>query len=497
MLARSALILLAGLAGLAAVDARPARGNNTITARPTHSTNIAITNRPMHSTNTTVTNAPIHSTTNTTVHDIPTHSSSASAGGLGCFGNLANATAPSPITTLCTPVVGAPAGTVSCEVKKTDGVTSPPVNNLIHHAAGLMPGKTIMCPNGLGGSGNCGNTDWLPTQSFKLQDLAERDACNVGTPECGPTHKNSEARTVRAVYDDQSTMDFCVCPTPVMPIETAAALVGQMPSVLRVGAARSFKIQAVDNQNPPGAAAAYGDRIVIFAQGMPLNVFIHESAHTWDWANSGGSYMSTGAEYTAALAADTCITDSYSGANSVENFAQMVVTYIGETHNAQTWANRVGADCMKNARQFVATHFPIKPPGVIVNAADVIVARSDIAAQPQYGLVPAGGCLTSQTRVYKACMQTDGNFVIYNVPKKMTALWSTWQHNGLGGGVQGVLNPNDGRFSVIDATGVSTWSSPAGTKVSNRFYMRMQDDGNLLIKDFNENVLWSSGTWHM
>ncbi|KAJ3144128.1 hypothetical protein HDU89_008961 [Geranomyces variabilis] len=241
-------------------------------------------------------------------------------------------------------------------------------------------------------------------------------------------------------------MDFWVCPTPVMLIETAAALVGQMPSVRRVGAARLLKIQAVDNQNPPGAAADYGNRIVVFAQGMPLN---------------------------------------------------MVLTYIGETRNAQTWANRVGADCMKNARQFVATHFPIKPPGVIVNATDVIVARSDIAAQPQYGLVPAGGCLTSQTRVYKACMQTDGNFVIYNVPKEMTALWSTWLHSGLGGGVQGVLNPNDGRISVIDATGVSTWSSPAGTKVSNRFYMRMQDDGNLLIKDFNENVPWSSGTWHM
>ncbi|KAI8585033.1 hypothetical protein BDZ88DRAFT_55243 [Geranomyces variabilis] len=486
MLARSALILLAGLAGLAAVDARPTRGNNTITDRPNHSTNTTITNRPMHSSNTTI------------VHDIPTHSSFAAAGGLGCFGNLANATAPSPITTVCTPVAGAPAGTVSCEVKKNADVTSTPVNNLIHHAAGLMPGKTIMCPNGLGGSGNCGGTDWLPTQSFKLQDLAERDACNVGTPECGPTHKNTEARTVRAVYDDHSTMDFCVCPTPVMPIETAAAFVGQMPSVLRVGAVKSIKIQAVDNQNPPGAAAAYGDRIVIFSPGMPLNVFIHESAHTWDWANSGGHYMSNGAEYAAALAADTCITDAYSGANPVENFAQMVVTYIGETRNAQTWANRIGADCMKNARQFVATYFPIKPPGVIVNAADVIVARSDIAAQPQYGLVPAGGCIISQTRVYKACMQTDGNFVIYNVAGgKMTALWSTWMHNGLGGGVQGVLNPNDGRFSVIDATGVSTWSSPAGAKVNNRFYMRMQDDGNLLVKDFDENVLWSSGTWHM
>ncbi|KAI8911180.1 hypothetical protein DFJ77DRAFT_542319 [Powellomyces hirtus] len=78
--------------------------------------------------------------------------------------------------------------------------------------------------------------------------------------------------------------------------------------------------------------------------------------YSWDF---GHGWLSNTVEYQNAPNGDSCTTDEYSRASNTENDVQMLVTYIGEIHNQDTWNNRVSKDCMKNVRNFVSSRFPI------------------------------------------------------------------------------------------------------------------------------------------
>jgi hypothetical protein len=99
------------------------------------------------------------------------------------------------------------------------------------------------------------------------------------------------------------------------------------------------------------------------------------------------------------------------------------------------------------------------------------------------------GKLTSPSGTYRAVMQDDGNFVVYRGDSPIWALnnfgvplvpgaWAGWWGDSFA-----ILNP---------AGGAPIWK--AGEDGKGGVKLVMQDDGNLVVYDSNNNPTWSTGT---
>ena len=115
---------------------------------------------------------------------------------------------------------------------------------------------------------------------------------------------------------------------------------------------------------------------------------------------------------------------------------------------------------------------------------------------------PSGALATNQQLVspnglYRAVMQADGNFVIYDQSSK--AIWATntngQQHAPYSFDVQG-----DGNV-VLYADGCNsntqchvTWASNTNGKGVGPYYLIMQNDGNLVVYDSTGAATWASNT---
>lgn len=76
------------------------------------------------------------------------------------------------------------------------------------------------------------------------------------------------------------------------------------------------------NDAGPSAAALGND---IWVNGHPpgISVSLHEAVHTLDlYAGSNGQRYSAGSEWKEAVAADSCVPDSYAARTYIEDFAQ-------------------------------------------------------------------------------------------------------------------------------------------------------------------------------
>jgi hypothetical protein len=104
---------------------------------------------------------------------------------------------------------------------------------------------------------------------------------------------------------------------------------------------------------------------------------------------------------------------------------------------------------------------PRGPPAIKVYLpATIWGARVD--SLPMGERMAAPSCLVSKNGVYAACVQCDGNFVVYriNLPYDLTqGATPTWASNtGVTGA--GSLNFNfDGNVNLLDANGFVVWSS--------------------------------------
>jgi hypothetical protein len=107
-------------------------------------------------------------------------------------------------------------------------------------------------------------------------------------------------------------------------------------------------------------------------------------------------------------------------------------------------------------------------------------------------LTSTGQMLTSPSGKYKAVMQTDGNFVVYNGANKV--IWAL----NIGPRVQYIAGStaviqNDGNFVFYGPGGSVVWATNTrGTAYP--YKLIMQDDGNLVIYDSNNRATWATGT---
>ena len=103
-----------------------------------------------------------------------------------------------------------------------------------------------------------------------------------------------------------------------------------------------------------------------------------------------------------------------------------------------------------------------------------------------------GDALTSLDGGYKAVMQTDGNFVIYNSGGGATWALQTVNAPWYGPGRKAVMQ-TDGNFVVYNPDGSVVWATGSNNSNSPSKII-MQNDGNLVIYDSTGATRWSSGT---
>jgi hypothetical protein len=98
-----------------------------------------------------------------------------------------------------------------------------------------------------------------------------------------------------------------------------------------------------------------------------------------------------------------------------------------------------------------------------------------------------GQCLTSPNRAYTACMQADGNFVVYQGEK---TLWST-NTAAKGAAPFRMFMQADTHLVLYDTKSEPTWVSHTSTRGVEPSRLVMQDDSNLVIYDSNNKPVWS------
>lgn len=101
-----------------------------------------------------------------------------------------------------------------------------------------------------------------------------------------------------------------------------------------------------------------------------------------------------------------------------------------------------------------------------------------------------GWDLTSKNGKFRAAMQNDLNFVIYDQFRQV--FWATMSNNWAvrtGDGFAGILMTKDGNVILIDAANKTAWST--NTAGCGR-YMILQNDGSLVVYGNKQQICWIS-----
>ncbi|WP_310964130.1 hypothetical protein [Nocardioides terrisoli] len=112
-------------------------------------------------------------------------------------------------------------------------------------------------------------------------------------------------------------------------------------------------------------------------------------------------------------------------------------------------------------------------------------SQSSIQSNGAVNRLRSGQSLISRNGAYRAVMQGDGNFVVYNSSGQ-----AQWSSGTAGSSGASLVNQNDGNLVVYSAAGVAKWSS--STAPGAKTVLVMQDDGNLVLYSQGGLALWSS-----
>ncbi len=109
-----------------------------------------------------------------------------------------------------------------------------------------------------------------------------------------------------------------------------------------------------------------------------------------------------------------------------------------------------------------------------------------------------GDYLSSNGSTFYATMQSDGNFVIYfsRYWFPNNAIWSTFSNIGSFNFNRPycLLIQDDGNLVIYDSNDKIVWTSGFGQRGLPPHKLWMQGDGNLVLYDKFNNHIWSTGT---
>ena len=99
-------------------------------------------------------------------------------------------------------------------------------------------------------------------------------------------------------------------------------------------------------------------------------------------------------------------------------------------------------------------------------------------------------CLTSQNNLYKACINTDGDFVLYS-GDNMSTDTKRWSINKKSPSGKLCMN-NSGNLGAYTIDGKEYWKSENTTtlNLNPKYTAIMQNNGNFVVYDNNNNVIW-------
>jgi len=136
-------------------------------------------------------------------------------------------------------------------------------------------------------------------------------------------------------------------------------------------------------------------------------------------------------------------------------------------------------------------------PGSLIMQDDgelVISAGGKIIWSNKWGSMLRNGetmaddtCIKSSDQVYKACLQTDGNFCVY---QNTLGVWCSYSH-GKGSRPRRIIMQTDNNLVEYDAANVGLWMTKTNGKSNELANLVMQNDGNLIIYA-GRNALWST-----
>jgi hypothetical protein len=98
----------------------------------------------------------------------------------------------------------------------------------------------------------------------------------------------------------------------------------------------------------------------------------------------------------------------------------------------------------------------------------------------------AGTAIVSPSDIYEALMQTDGNFVVYQLDTGI----AKWASGTNGSGASLVNFQTDGNLVIKTPSGAGVWTSATGSYGGVK--LTMQDDGNLVMYPSSGPAVWSS-----
>ncbi|KAJ7734473.1 hypothetical protein B0H16DRAFT_1577910 [Mycena metata] len=220
----------------------------------------------------------------------------------------------------------------------------------------------------------------------------------------GPDQECTTVMTaVSIVFEDcGDAFVVCRCADAEMTMDTVLDRLGRVPVGLRRYAGTI--VVAASPTGPYAYTLTTGD--THFFGNCAMDIWVHEMTHTFDFALP--TRQSSAPGWNTALATDTCVPDTYSQNNEVEDFAQVGVMMIYTILYGGNLPPGFTSDCMSSQLAFMYGLALYDPGPLFGNNCDIIdggpPARHSIppatldpsrSFQPLSPVVGAGAAVTS------------------------------------------------------------------------------------------------------
>jgi len=185
----------------------------------------------------------------------------------------------------------------------------------------------------------------IPSRVVVELDIKDNDGCIEKECDNGKVDK-----IFRVSLGDGQDVKVCICPNPVSDVWAISERFGQVDLTVRTPV---LAITAA-TKGKGGGAYTMG-QIAVYFDLFPVSVYMHESAHSLDFATG----ISSDAGWTSAINGDSCVPDYYAQTNEVEDWAQAAVmstwNFVAKNDNDRIF------DCWKNQQKFARTALSYGP----------------------------------------------------------------------------------------------------------------------------------------
>ncbi|PRP83088.1 alpha-L-fucosidase [Planoprotostelium fungivorum] len=217
-----------------------------------------------------------------------------------------------------------------------------------------LSNKNVIWSDGL--SGHISLTAVTPQPSgfsifpANLSSCAGSDACDPNNTSPYWTNEGVPVNSTWMInFDDGTWIELCICQGYVMDQNAMARALSYVPPSVRSSVNRV-------TQKPTGNGAVTIGNSAIYKGQYLAEVFVHESAHSFDYSNG----ISGQNVWQNAIGNDTCVPDPYARTNEVEDWAQTSVLYwfLSYSNASDDILQNGTFRCWSRSRQVASLYMP-------------------------------------------------------------------------------------------------------------------------------------------